>query len=165
MTHCYRADSSSSKKELTSVGQLQLRVWIEKKKVSVDKSPLWIAVRTKAVDQVRNCLKTISFKELNTTNAYGETVLHIAVVRKDWDAAAAQILLMYALMTISWEYANVSSKRLLDDERLDVNVANQDENTPFHYFCQRYTGPQPFGPFDRFIERGTSFFSLLSYQC
>jgi len=46
------------------------------------------------------------------------------------------------------------SFRLLDDERLDVNVANQDENTPFHYFCQRYTGPQPFGPFDRFIERG-----------
>jgi hypothetical protein len=131
------SSSSSSSSKSSHVGQLQLRVWLEKRKVAIDKSPLWDAVRAKALEQVKSLLKQMTFKDLNQQDQHGDTVLHLAVSRKDWDAATTQILLT-----------------LLDDERLDVSATNEDDNTAFHYFCQKYSNISMIGPFDRLVERG-----------
>lgn len=101
-----------------------------------------------------------SLRNRNEFDDYGDGVLHAAVARKDWDAKSNDILLT-----------------LLQDDRVDVNHANEEcaslllstpcfsgsyrqlpstfsKNTPFHYFCQKYTGPHVVGLLDRFCERG-----------
>lgn len=75
--------------------------------------------------------------DINMRNKYGDTPLHVAVQRTKWDDSALQMLLL-----------------LLAAPNLDVDSCNQDKNTPFHYFCQKFDHPSMLGPFNRFIERG-----------
>lgn len=75
--------------------------------------------------------------DINMRNKYGDTPLHVAVQRTKWDDTALQMLLL-----------------LLGAPNLDVDSCNQDKNTPFHYFCQKFDHPSMLGPFNRFIERG-----------
>lgn len=74
---------------------------------------------------------------INIRNKYGDTPLHVAVQRTKWDDTALQMLLL-----------------LLAAPNLEVDCYNQDKNTPFHYFCQKFDHPSMLGPFNRFIERG-----------
>lgn len=75
--------------------------------------------------------------DINMRNKYGDTPLHVAVQRTKWDDTALQMLLL-----------------ILGAPNLDVDSCNQDKNTPFHYFCQKFDHPSMLGPFNRFIERG-----------
>jgi hypothetical protein len=126
----HRADKKAQPAE---VGKIHLSMFVTRQRVTIDKSPLWTAIKEKAVTTVKELLKNITFRELyafltslnrtsqpslqfpqcmccrNEVDEYGENVLHAAVNRKDWDQKGNDILIV-----------------LLEDERVDANHANEE---------------------------------------
>jgi len=100
--------------------------------------PIWNILKVSDLEALQALLKDDTFN-VNMTNKYGDTPLHVAVQRTKWDDNALQFLLT-----------------LLAAPKLEVDTRNQDQNTPFHYFCQKFDHPSMLGPFNRFIERGAN---------
>ena len=98
--------------------------------------PIWNILKTSDTAGLQALLSDEAF-DVNMKNKYGDTPLHVAVQRTKWDDNALQFLLT-----------------LLAAPNLEVNACNQDQNTPFHYFCQKFDHPSMLGPFNRFMERG-----------
>jgi serine/threonine protein kinase len=107
-------------------------------KSAVTMHPIWNILKTSDMAGLQALLKDDTF-DVNMPNKYGDTPLHVAVQRTKWDDNALQLLLT-----------------LLAAPKLAVDSCNQDQNTPFHYFCQKFDHPAMLGPFNRFIERGAN---------
>ena len=98
--------------------------------------PIWNILKNNDLAGLQALLKDEAF-DVNMRNKYGDTPLHVAVQRTKWDDVALQMLLV-----------------LLAAPNLEVDACNQDKNTAFHYFCQKFDHPSMLGPFNRFVERG-----------
>jgi serine/threonine protein kinase len=98
--------------------------------------PIWNILKNNDLAGLQALLKDETF-DVNMRNKYGDTPLHVAVQRTKWDDVALQVLLL-----------------LLAAPKLEADACNQDKNTAFHYFCQKFDHPSMLGPFNRFIERG-----------
>jgi ankyrin repeat protein len=75
------------------------------------------------VEDVRRLLETcVTKEEINWQDKYGFTALHSAVAKTDINV---KIL-----------------KYLLEFDGIQVNIPNNDHNTPLHYFCQKFKWPE-----------------------
>jgi hypothetical protein len=100
----------------------------------MEQTPLTAALRLNLVDFVRELLDFYkqTKSDINQQDKTGCSALHLAASYCD-----DQILMI-----------------LLNYDGIDVNLANGDQNTPLHYFCQKFKSPNCQEPFQLFLKRG-----------
>lgn len=89
-------------------------------------TPLHSAIRsnnTKAVQLTLGYFKELNMN-INIKDKFGWTALHIAVSNHSGQNSDEEIL-----------------KMLFEHPGLECDVENQDQNTPLHFFCQRFISP------------------------
>eukprot|EP01112_Ceratiomyxa_fruticulosa_P004101 TRINITY_DN1445_c0_g1_i1.p1 TRINITY_DN1445_c0_g1~~TRINITY_DN1445_c0_g1_i1.p1 ORF type:complete len:727 (+),score=136.48 TRINITY_DN1445_c0_g1_i1:310-2490(+) len=101
---------------------------------NMEQTPLQVALRNGSVEIVRELLTFFreSKCDINMKDKNGYTALHVAASFCD-----DQLLNM-----------------LLSYEGTDVNIVNDDLNTPLHYFCQKFKSPNCQESFQLFIRKG-----------
>lgn len=100
----------------------------------MEQTPLTAALRMNLVDFVRELLDFYkqTKSDINQQDKTGCSALHLAASYCD-----DQILMI-----------------LLNYDGIDVNLPNGDQNTPLHYFCQKFKSPNCQEPFQLFLKRG-----------
>ncbi|GAM18909.1 hypothetical protein SAMD00019534_020840 [Acytostelium subglobosum LB1] len=98
-------------------------------------SPLTSAIKNNQEDILEMLLNAFrdTKTDINIKDKNGYTALHQAVAAND------QILM-----------------RLLQHEGINVDVCNDDKNTPLHYFCQNFRSPNCQDPFQIFLSKHVS---------
>uniref|UniRef100_A0A6B2KZP1 Protein kinase domain-containing protein n=1 Tax=Arcella intermedia TaxID=1963864 RepID=A0A6B2KZP1_9EUKA len=98
-------------------------------------------IRTKNILALQEYLKTVTPEDVNVKlPRSGNSPLHEACIEKE------ELLL----------------NTLLKVQGIDVNLKNEDENTPLHYFCAKWTSPDYLTSFQLFIKQGANVDSLNS---
>lgn len=101
---------------------------------SMQQTPLIAAVYGGVASIVEDILKFYKEHKLdiNTPDRLGNTPLHHAC-----RCASDQVLFL-----------------LLHFEEVDVRAQNVDQNTPLHYFCEKFSSPNCKEPLTKFLELG-----------
>ncbi|KAK5575400.1 hypothetical protein RB653_010660 [Dictyostelium firmibasis] len=133
---------------------------------------LFSAVEQNDVTKVKklSSKKKISKSNLTTFDQYGQSALTIALKNNNEEMVELLLSLCVSLKAdintfdkngFSALHQAVSSDdrilmRVLQYENINVDVQNDDLNTPIHYFCQKFRSPNCQEPFQLFIQKGVN---------
>eukprot|EP01117_Protostelium_nocturnum_P012712 TRINITY_DN4691_c0_g1_i3.p1 TRINITY_DN4691_c0_g1~~TRINITY_DN4691_c0_g1_i3.p1 ORF type:complete len:937 (-),score=335.21 TRINITY_DN4691_c0_g1_i3:142-2952(-) len=97
---------------------------------------LFTAVMANELNEVKRILSSgITSSEINIQDKFGFSVLHLAVSKSDINVG-----ILFAL---------------LEFDGIRVDLKNQDQNTPLHYFCQKFKTPDECPDlFHKFVKKG-----------
>ncbi|KYQ90942.1 ankyrin repeat-containing protein [Tieghemostelium lacteum] len=103
----------------------------------MDHTPLCAALRNGSYDIVKEILKFYTDNKIDINQQYknGYSALHVAAMSCSDD----QVLML-----------------LLNYEGINVNLLNDDQNSPLHYFCQCFKSPNCQEPFQLFLKKGVN---------
>ncbi|KAF2070487.1 hypothetical protein CYY_008198 [Polysphondylium violaceum] len=100
----------------------------------MDQTPLCAALKQNTYDIVKEIIHFYQTNkmDINEQDKNGYTPLHVAASNCD-----DQILVL-----------------LLNYDGINVNITNEDKNSPLHYFCQKFKSPNCQEPFQLFLKKG-----------
>jgi len=102
----------------------------------MDQTPLCAALKQNSYDIVKEIIHfyQVNKMDINEQDKNGYTPLHVAASNCD-----DQILVL-----------------LLNYDGINVNIVNEDKNSPLHYFCQKFKSPNCQEPFQLFLKKGVN---------